>query len=132
MPEVQTCSNCRGSIGVLEKSFVWRGYVVCSQCYKKLSAADEPAPLTQHISNAQLGQQPDQITKWINIYGYVSAGLALLAGFLGTVSEIPPGVDLLSLPLAGLGLFFGVMGYGLQSSATRAFLTFHLPGQLHV
>ena len=105
MPAAERCANCQRLIGALEEAFVWKDNIVCSECYKKLSAVDKPA--------ARKEPAPAQPATHVYVHqtGKSTSGFgvaALVLGILACLTCWIPFVGLLSVPLSGLGLLFGI------------------------
>lgn len=52
---LETCKNCRCTIGELEQAFVHEGHVVCKKCYEKLKNQQQLSPSS--VKNTTTGDE---------------------------------------------------------------------------
>lgn len=107
-PHTETCSNCGRAIGPLEQANLWRGHVVCNECYARLGAG---APASVPSAKAAPRVSPFALASLVcglaglppNVYGCLFLswipGLGLVA-IIGMLIFVVPGV---------LGVVFGHM-----------------------
>ena len=129
MPLEETCANCQRSIGALEEAFVWKDNIVCHECYYRLSPPklNPPnTPVSARLSPSQTSspvyvQQADKTTSGLGV-------AALVLGILACLTCWIPLVGILSMPLSGLGLLFGIIGVTASVIGRKSALGFPMAG----
>ena len=102
MPKTETCLNCHRLIGILETAFIWKGNIVCHECYERLSPPEEAGPNMQvsvetppsQVLSPAPAQMPERTlwqgnpTHWKYLVLYIFCGLLVLT-LIGTLIGIP-------------------------------------------
>ena len=121
MASEETCANCHRLIGALEEAFVWKDNIVCRECYERLCTPKWAVPSTPATPEALSSQAPSPV--YIHQSGKSTSGFGIAALVLGILACLfcwIPVLGLLSVPLAGLGLLFGVIGILVSAGNRRS------------
>lgn len=125
----ETCGNCHRLIGALEEGFVWKDNIVCRECYERLSDAERPAPSTPVAPEAAPSQAPSAV--YIQQSSKSTSGFgiaALVLGILACLTCWIPFIGILSIPLSGLGLLFGIIGILVSAIGGKSTLGMPIAG----
>lgn len=76
-PMNETCTNCQELIGKLETAYIWRENVVCSACYKRLSAMNQVRTIGPP---SQMDKQPNGLRTGGGIVLLISVILGIAGG----------------------------------------------------